>query len=131
MDVFKTVAGTIGKEVPNNIAKDGVNLLPFISSKQNLEIPHKTLFWRIDYVKYVRKSNWKLHINTKEGFTRLHYLKNDPIEKKDLSKVYPEKVKELKLELANWEKNLKKPSWLNIVDAKVEDGLGNRYFFPW
>jgi arylsulfatase A-like enzyme len=131
MDVFKTVAAAIGKDVPKNVAQDGVNLLPFATSTDTLSTPHKALFWRVGYVKAVRKGDWKLNINEKEGFTLLHNLKEDPYETRNLASIHLEKVEELKKDLANWEKELKKPNWRQSLDAKVEDGKGKRFYFPW
>ncbi len=131
IDVFKTIAGAIGREVPKNVAQDGINLLPFITSRDTLQTPHKMLFWRVGYVKVVRKGDWKLDINEKEGFTLLHNLKNDPLETQNLANVQVEKVEELKKELANWEKDLKNPNWRQSLDAKIEDGRGNRFYFAW
>ncbi len=131
MDVFKTIAGAVGRDVPKNVAQDGVNLSPFFNSKDTLQVPHKALFWRVGYVKVVRKGDWKLNINEKEGVTFLHNLKEDPFEAQNLANAHLEKVEELKHDLANWEKELKKPNWRQSLDAKVEDGKGNRFYFPW
>jgi arylsulfatase A-like enzyme len=131
MDLFKTVAAAIGRTVPENVAQDGVNLLPFVASNDTLQVPHKALFWRVGYVKVVRKGDWKLHLNEKEGLTFLHHLKEDPLETRNLATQQLEKVAELKSDLANWEKNLKNPHWLPSLDAKIEDGKGARFYFPW
>ncbi len=131
MDVFKTVAASVGKTVPKNVALDGVNLLPFLASKDTTQLPHSILCWRVGYVKMVRKGDWKLNINEKENVTFLHNLKQDPFEKQNLAQNQPEKVIELKKELANWEKQLSKPNWKQSLDAKVEDGQGKRFYFPW
>jgi arylsulfatase A-like enzyme len=131
MDVFKTVAAAIGRPVPENVAQDGVNLLPFVASKDILQVPHQALFWRVGYVKVVRKGDWKLHLNEKEGLVFLHNLKDDPLETRNLVTKQPEKVTELKNDLADWEKKVKNPNWLSSLDAKIEDGKGNRFYFPW
>ncbi len=130
MDIFKTVAAAIGKEVLKEIAADGVNLLPFVS-KDNDQIPHNALFWRVGYVKMVRKGDWKLNFNEKEGLTFLHNLKDDPFELNNLADQNPQKANELKQELAEWEKQLKPSNWRYSLDAKIEDGRGQRFYFPW
>ncbi len=131
MDIFKTVAAAIGKNVPKNVAQDGVNLLPFLGSKSTVNMPHNILCWRVGYVKVVRKGDWKLNINEKEGFTHLHNVKEDPAETQNLVNSQPEKVAELRNDLANWEKELRKPNWRQSLDAKIEDGKGKRFYFPW
>jgi arylsulfatase A-like enzyme len=130
MDVFKTVAGAIGKEVPKNVAVDGVNLLPFITKDTSLT-PHPSLYWRVGYAKAIRKDNWKLNINEKEGFEYLHNLNDDPYETKNIAESNPKLVNELKAELAAWEKQLKKSNWSYSLDEKIEDGRGNKFYFPW
>ena len=131
MDVFKTVAAAIGKNVPENVAQDGVNLLPFVASKDTTHVPHAILCWRVGYVKAIRKGDWKLNINEKEGFTHLYHLKTDPFEMQNLANTQIQKVEELKIELVNWEKKLKKPNWQQSLEAKIEDGRGKRFYFPW
>jgi arylsulfatase A-like enzyme len=86
----------IGITVPENIVQDGVNLLPSVASKDTLSVLHQALFWRVGYVKVVRKGDWKLHLNEKEGLTFLHNLKDDPLETRNLATKQPEKVSELK-----------------------------------
>ncbi len=131
MDIFKTVAAAIGKDVPKNVAQDGMNLLPFVTSKDTVSMPHNVLCWRVGYVKVIRKGDWKLNVNEKEGFCRLHHLKSDPYEIQNIANVHPEKVEELKKDLADWENELKKPNWGQSLDAKIEDGRGERFYFPW
>ena len=130
MDIFKTIAGAIGKAVPQNVAQDGVNLLPFIT-KDTALLPHNTLFWRVGYSKVVRKGDWKLQLNEKENRTFLHNLKEDPTEMHNLATQNASKVAELKTALANWEKQLKPSNWRYSLDAKIEDGRGQKFYFPW
>jgi arylsulfatase A-like enzyme len=131
MDVFKTVAAAIGKPVPKNIAQDGVNLLPYLWSKDSTQTPHSALFWRVGYAKAIHKGDWKLDWNEKEGFVNLRNLKDDPYEIKDLAKEYPQQVTALKSEFTNWEKQMKPTNWRYSLDAKIEDGRGHRFYFPW
>lgn len=130
MDVFKTIAGAIGKEVPKNVAVDGVNLLPFITKDTNLT-PHQSLYWRVGYSKAIRKGDWKLNINEKEGFVLLHNIKDDPSETKNIADKYPQVVSELKTDLIEWEKQLKESNWSYSLDEKIEDGRENKFYFPW
>ncbi len=129
MDVFKTIAGLIQKPVPQNVAQDGVNLLPYWSD--STQIPHNSLYWRVGYAKAIHKDDWKLDFNEKEGFMNLRNLKLDPYETQNLAQQYPEKVSALKNELTNWEKLLQPSHWRHSLDAKVEDGKGKRFYFPW
>ena len=129
LDVFKTVAGAIAKPVPQNIAQDGVNLWPYLSDSS--QTPHAALFWRVGYAKTIRKGDWKLEWNEKEGFTNLRHLKTDPYETQNLANANPTQVNALKNEFVNWEKQLKPTDWRHSLDAKIEDGRGQRFYFPW
>ena len=95
------------------------------------QIPHNALFWRVGYVKMVRKGDWKLNFNEKEGLIFLHNLKDDPFELNNLADQNPQKVEELKQALAEWEKQFKPSNWRYSLDAKIEDGRGQRFYFPW
>ena len=129
MDVFKTIAGFINKPVPQNIAQDGVNLLPYLSD--STKTPHDALYWRVGYAKAIHKGDWKLDFNEKEGFINLRNLKIDPYETQNLAQQYSKQVSALKNELTDWEKHLQPTHWRHSLDAKVEDGRGNKYYFPW
>jgi uncharacterized sulfatase len=129
MDVFRTIAGAIDKPVPQAVAQDGVNLLPYLSD--SMQVPHQSLFWRVGYAKAIHKGEWKLDWNEKEGFMNLRNLKLDPYETNNLAQAYPTQVDALKKELSEWEKQLKPTNWRHSLDAKIEDGKGQRFYFPW
>jgi arylsulfatase A-like enzyme len=130
MDVFKTVAGALNKNVPANVAIDGVNLLPFLTNKTTTR-PHETMFWRAGFTKVVRQGDWKLHLNKKEGFTLLHDLSKDPRETTNLAASNPAKVAALTTLLTDWESKMEPTRWRPSADVKIEDGKGKRFFFPW
>jgi arylsulfatase A-like enzyme len=129
IDVFKTIAGAIGKPVPANVAQDGVNLLPYLSD--STQMPHESLFWRVGYAKAVHQGDWKLDWNEKEGFTNLRNLKLDPSETKNFATDYPNQMDTLKKAFSAWENQLEPTHWRHSLDAKVEDGKGHRFYFPW
>jgi arylsulfatase A-like enzyme len=135
MDVFRTVAGAVGKAVPQNVAQDGVNLLPYLSSnlssRDSVQNPHNNLFWRVGYAKVIHQGDWKLDWNEKEGFTNLHNLKQDPTESQNLANQHPDIVAALKKDYSDWEQQLKPSNWRHSLDAKIEDGRGQRFYFPW
>ncbi len=129
MDIFRTVAAAIGKPVPQNVAQDGVSLLSYLSD--TIQTPHDALYWRVGYAKAIHKGDWKLDFNEKENFIHLRNLKLDPYETQNLAQQYPDQVNALKKDLSEWEKHLQPTHWRHSLDAKVEDGKGNRFYFPW
>jgi uncharacterized sulfatase len=133
IDVFKTVAATVGKVVPDSVARDGVNLLPYVSAQADtlLSPPHEALYWRVGYAKAIQLGDWKLDWNEKEGFTNLHNLALDSAEWHNIAAQHPEKVAKLKNAFADWEQQLTPTRWNPSLDAKIEDGRGLRFYFPW
>jgi arylsulfatase A-like enzyme len=130
MDVFPTVAGALKKPLSKDVAQDGINLMPFLETKTDKN-PHETLFWRTGYAKAIRKGNWKLHVNEKEGFIVLHDLSKDSLETNNVAAKYPFKVAELRQLLAHWEVQMKPSNWKPSADVKIDDGKGHKYWFPW
>ncbi len=114
MDIFATIAELAGVKLPEDREYDGINLLPYLTVKKE-ETPHQTLFWRSGYNKAVRKGNWKLIIDTENNKTILYDISEDKNEKKNLSGQNPDKVAELKKDLEEWEKKMRKPLWPHIM----------------
>lgn len=113
-DIFATVAQVAGCELPSDRTYDGVNLIPFVR-QENRQAPHPLLFWRSGFSKAVRKGNWKLLIDERDQLTCLYDLGKDKFERKNLAGAFPEKVRELKKDLENWEKELIPPLWPGIM----------------
>lgn len=116
MDIYPTVLDIIGqKSLPN---KDGLSMLPVL--KQNQNWSKRETFWYSPNARpgntgdsksmAVRSGNWKLVYFYEKDITELYNLKSDPGENNNLSAKFPQKVKELKDKLVNWEriKNIKK-----------------------
>ncbi|WP_281614747.1 sulfatase-like hydrolase/transferase [Flammeovirga sp. SubArs3] len=83
LDLFPTVASAAKLKVRKKV--DGVDLLPFLTEKQNGD-PHKTLYWRYsDGAGYaIRHKNYKLIYS---GYKEKHFLfdlDKDPYESNDL-----------------------------------------------
>jgi arylsulfatase A-like enzyme len=128
LDIFPTVAAAAGVKLPTDREYDGVNLLPFLNN-QKQGAPHETLYWRSGYSKAIRKGDYKLYINERNGKQLLFNLANDRSESKDLCGEHPEKVKELLADLKAWEGKLKNPAWPSRVNSTLEVN-GEKYFFP-
>lgn len=100
VDFLSTVCDIAG--VRNNIKTDGVSLLPALQGNDAKQKSHAYLYWEF-YESGGRQAilqyPWKLiKLNTttflENGRTELYNLQTDPGEEIDLSKKYPEKVKQ-------------------------------------
>lgn len=127
LDIFATAAAVSGSVLPQGRTYDGVNLLPFIAGKDTTA-PHQILYWRSGTNKAIRKGEWKLVLNLKDGIEVLYNLKTDKNEKINLASVQRLKVEELKKDLEAWEKTLVKPLWpSNGYYRNISDGKLDRY----
>jgi len=132
MDIFPTLMDVVNDK--SDYGLDGVSLLPLLTENKNID--ERALFWHFPvYLEGVnpkkdeardplfrtrpgsvmRKGKWKLHEYFEDGGIELYNLETDIGERKDLSKEFPEKVKELYSELNSWriETNAPVPHELN------------------
>jgi arylsulfatase len=77
---------------------DGTSLMAAVKGK---ELEQRPFFWEHGRSCAIYKDGWKLVANRHPNPWKLFDLTNDPAEKMDLSKEYPERVDSLK---AHWEK---------------------------
>jgi arylsulfatase A len=110
VDYFPTFCEAAGVPLPTDREIDGVSLVEHLRSGGRQTLDREALFWHFphyrgsDVVPYsiIRAGDWKL-IKQYEGPTfELFNLKEDPSELSDLSKVLPEKVRELDARLQAW-----------------------------
>lgn len=108
MDLFATMASIAGAPIPEGLNLDGVNLSPVLFEREKL--PERTLFWRFNKQKAVRRGPWKLVVLPKNRKNRnspaavsLFNLDDDLAETNDLASAKPEITKELTKALAEWE----------------------------
>ena len=102
MDLFPTVASIAGAKLPDGLKLDGVDLLAVMTEDKKLL--QRTLFWRFEDEKAVRKGPWKLLV--RETKTTLYNLDEDLAEKNDLARTNPAMLKRLNDELAVWERRM-------------------------
>ena len=102
MDLYPTVASIAGAKLPDGLKLDGVDLLAVMTEDKKL--PQRTLFWRFEDEKAVRKGPWKLLV--RENKTTLYNLDEDLAEKIDLARTNPTMLKRLNDELAVWERRM-------------------------
>lgn len=124
MDIFPTIADLIDKELPGHSSISGISVASLMVDPRRRVMEkqvHRTVFWRwlankrFGYQKAVRQGSWKLVINN-EG-TALYNLDQDIGEIKDVSRMYPDKMKELIHSLEEWE--------ATIEDAKITVRVNN------
>ncbi len=98
IDILPTLANIAGAKVPADRQIDGNDVTDILFGKGNAKSPHDVLYHQTDAI---RKGDWKLltyyNKKKKKDCTELYNLKTDIGERNDLSKQYPDKVKELQI----------------------------------
>jgi arylsulfatase B len=97
LDIYATAAELSGAKIPRNKPLDGVNLMPYLTGK-NEDSPHVTLFWRSVNKRALRSGDWKVVKNPQRGRGgdwELYNLRADISEQDNLVSQYPEKLQEL------------------------------------
>jgi arylsulfatase A-like enzyme len=119
VDMFATIAGVAGAEVPRDRAMDGVNLLGGLVPGLPAQPRVAPLFWRSGDYRAVRVGDWKLQIGRGSQQAWLYNLADDPTEKRDLSAAEPERVAQMRAMIEAQNRNLPKPLWPGLVEAPV------------
>jgi arylsulfatase A len=111
VDFYPTLLDIAGAKKPTGQVLDGKSILPeLLKNKNNYE---RAIFWHYPVYHHdvpasaIRKGHWKLIENLVSGEVSLYNLQADISEAVDLSDLYPEKTKELKILLKNWQKEVK------------------------
>ena len=100
-DLYTTFADLAGGAVPTDKIVDGQNVWPLFEGK---ELEHnRTLFWTFGKEDAIRIGDLKLHIINGK-VKGLYDLASDPDELIDLSKQFPDKVKQMTEQQALWKK---------------------------
>jgi len=110
LDILPTAITAAGNQVDNEWRLDGVNLLPYLTGEKQGS-PHDFLYWRFLWHHAVRKGDWKLLKHRDHANVELYNLAEDVGEQNDLSKKYPEKVKELQTIYDDMSDMMLKPQW--------------------
>ena len=104
MDIMATILKSAGLKIPKDV--DGEDIKSLIKNKKSID---RALYWHYPHYHQgdnpygaIRKGDWKLIEFYENNTFELYNLKNDIGETKDLSKLEPEKVNELKNLLNNW-----------------------------
>ncbi len=114
LDVLPSFLAAAGIPLPSDRSFDGVNLLSFVMKGDN-QVPHDTLFWKMQWGAAVRAGDWKL-VRTPLNEHWLFNLADDISESNDLSNEYPDVLASLRRSLESWESSQPDPIWL------IDDG---------
>jgi arylsulfatase A len=113
VDFYPTFLDVAGAKNPAGNIVDGVSIMPLIKHNQAPErdaiywhYPSETGKWKPRMASAVRKGDYKLLEFYLDKRFELYNIKKDPSEKNDLAATMPDKVKELKLLLENWKKDV-------------------------
>ncbi|QTN34185.1 sulfatase [Akkermansiaceae bacterium] len=109
MDFYPTILDLAGLEQRPDQHMDGISIANLLKDPE-ASLPRETLFWHYPHYHRtkpygaIRHGDWKLIEFFENGNTELYDLKEDPSEKRDLSKENPAKAAELLGKLAAWRK---------------------------
>lgn len=134
LDVLPTSVAAAGGKLPTDRVYDGVDIMPFITGRQQGE-PHDMLVWRRRPLVSIRKGDWKLweSVNDETGkygeYKLLFNLKSDLNETTNLAASHPEKVQELEGLIHQWAKDMIDPKWPSRPPVKY-DVCGTPFVVP-
>lgn len=100
LDMAATSLAAAGAPIPAEL--DGVDLVPLLRDGAE---PDRALYWRFWQQTAMRKGQWK-YLCLSDGRELLYDLESDRHEKDNLIAEYPEKAKELRMALIEWNKEL-------------------------
>ena len=100
LDMAATCLAAAGKPVPPEL--DGEDLIPLLKEEKKQD---RALYWRFWNQAAIRRGQWK-YLFLPMGEEYLFDLESTEHEKKNLAKLYPERVKELRVALEGWTEGL-------------------------
>ena len=95
IDLMPTFADAAGATLPTDRVIDGVDLLPAATGEGQVERPGEALFWQSGYYQAVRRGDWKLQVDGRQGKRWLFDLVEDPTEQSNLVDQEPDITREL------------------------------------
>ncbi len=95
IDLMPTFADAAGAALPTDRVIDGVDLLPAATGEGRVERPGEALYWQSGYYQAVRRGDWKLQVDGRQGKKWLFDLAEDPTEQSNLVDQEPDITREL------------------------------------
>lgn len=107
-DFYPTILEYCGLPLKPNQHLDGQSLVPLMSGEERLS--RENLFWHYPHYSNqggfpaaaLRNRDWKLIERFEDGRVHLYHLKDDPGERKDRSKDFPDRVVRMRENLHRW-----------------------------
>lgn len=118
IDMMPTMVAAAGGKMPTDRVIDGVNLLPYLSAKPQVQA-QRSLFWRDGPYRAVRHGAWKLIASELPRKDWLFNLATDPTEKVNLAEREPQKLAELKAELAAHHADMPPSRWSSFIAMPI------------
>lgn len=118
LDIFATITSLSKVPIKKDKPLDGVNLIPFITGKNNA-LPHETIYLRkFDQNIYsVRHKDFKLVLKN-NSVPELFNLKEDIGEQNNIASQYPKEVKKIEAIRKEWDSQLIEPIFEGLIMAK-------------
>jgi arylsulfatase A-like enzyme len=117
LDFAATFFQLAGGKVSDDVKFDGVNLLPFITGKNNTK-PHESMNWRFTISAAIRDGNWKL-VRLPDRLPMLYNLATDISEQNDVSLENLDRTKTMLKTLGDWDVAQPHPLFLEGAVWKV------------
>ena len=117
-DIFQTIAAAGKADIPKDRKLDGFNFLPFVKGEKNGEI-HQTIFWRQGHQQTVLHKEWKLIRTNNKNQKWLFNLNEDPTEKNNLVKNFPDKVNFLDSLLDDHNSEQLDSMWPSVINSPI------------
>jgi len=114
IDLMPTILDIVGLEIPKNYKHSG-KIIKF-NANSDIDYQRETVFFetkRMAKLDGVAKDKWKCIVDFRKGKVSLFDLENDPLERENLSKKYPQIVRELAREIEKWQ---------SLIHTKKEKG---------
>mgnify|MGYP000863012591 CR=1 FL=1 len=118
IDILPTVLSAAGGAVPTDRPIDGVNLLPHLMDKTQVQAP-RPLFWRDGPYRAVQSDGWKLISSELPPKQWLFNLKDDPTEKKNLASQNTDKLAQMSSLLEKHHANMPPPLWPSFIQLPI------------
>lgn len=114
LDIFATIAELSKAPIAKEKPLDGINLVPFLTSK-NKSLPHETIFLRKfdDKAFAVRYKDFKLVLD-KTNIPELYNLKEDIGENNNIAKQNPATLKKIEKIRIKWDSQLIEPIFAGL-----------------